>query len=386
MQITCACGKRLRLRDDLLGKRVKCPGCGEILLAEAPRKTPREDEAEDQPSVVKRKAPRRDEDDEEPRPLRRSRKQATRPSPVVWLALGGGGVVLVLAVVIALVVFGRKSSPGKGDGSDNQPADLSAGKVSPAQGKGTGNQPADDTAGLTGLRALKDVRLVAYSSDGKHLATLLIRPNSGTFENLIQVWDMGMGQETAQIKASQNQPYDRMAFSPDGKLLAAACGSDREMKVWDVGTRALRHKHQRSPGKPPALGTRLLDFSPDGKKLVSMAEESIVLMDVETGRVEEQPVFFVNQTAFAACSPVAPVVAVAGAARDQGGKVEGFLILYDYTNKSLRNALTGKLPTDVAFSRDGSTLAPGQFGRPGAPLRHEDLGATGHPGQEAEAR
>src|SRR5262249_3170699 len=47
----CKCGKQLRMKDELVGKRVKCPGCGAVLLipkcpvetgvpaAEAPLKT-----------------------------------------------------------------------------------------------------------------------------------------------------------------------------------------------------------------------------------------------------------------------------------------------------------------------------------------------------------
>jgi hypothetical protein len=34
IQIDCPCGKKLQARDDLLGKRVKCPGCGSVLTVE----------------------------------------------------------------------------------------------------------------------------------------------------------------------------------------------------------------------------------------------------------------------------------------------------------------------------------------------------------------
>jgi DNA-directed RNA polymerase subunit RPC12/RpoP len=29
--VACTCGKKLRARDDLAGKKVKCPGCGRLL-------------------------------------------------------------------------------------------------------------------------------------------------------------------------------------------------------------------------------------------------------------------------------------------------------------------------------------------------------------------
>jgi uncharacterized membrane protein YjgN (DUF898 family) len=36
VQITCPCGKELRVPDTAVGKLVKCPGCGEKLLVEEP--------------------------------------------------------------------------------------------------------------------------------------------------------------------------------------------------------------------------------------------------------------------------------------------------------------------------------------------------------------
>ena len=33
---TCECGKRLRLRDELAGKKVRCPACGQTLTAATP--------------------------------------------------------------------------------------------------------------------------------------------------------------------------------------------------------------------------------------------------------------------------------------------------------------------------------------------------------------
>lgn len=33
--LECVCGKRLKARDEDVGKKVKCPGCGAILVVEA---------------------------------------------------------------------------------------------------------------------------------------------------------------------------------------------------------------------------------------------------------------------------------------------------------------------------------------------------------------
>lgn len=37
IQITCSCGRALRVRDEVAGKRARCPGCGNILLIPEPQ-------------------------------------------------------------------------------------------------------------------------------------------------------------------------------------------------------------------------------------------------------------------------------------------------------------------------------------------------------------
>src|SRR5687768_941694 len=42
--VTCECGRQLRARDELAGRRAKCPGCGMLVLVEPPVLEPAEDE------------------------------------------------------------------------------------------------------------------------------------------------------------------------------------------------------------------------------------------------------------------------------------------------------------------------------------------------------
>lgn len=69
----CGCGKTLRVKDELAGKRVKCPACGGV--AAVPAAEPEFDVVEDEPPPRKPAArpvarPARDDDDDEPRPAK----------------------------------------------------------------------------------------------------------------------------------------------------------------------------------------------------------------------------------------------------------------------------------------------------------------------------
>lgn len=44
--LSCACGRSMRVKDELAGRRVKCPECGEVLAVPKPEPSP-EDEALD---------------------------------------------------------------------------------------------------------------------------------------------------------------------------------------------------------------------------------------------------------------------------------------------------------------------------------------------------
>ncbi|HET8921444.1 MAG TPA: WD40 repeat domain-containing protein [Candidatus Acidoferrum sp.] len=65
--------------------------------------------------------------------------------------------------------------------------------------------------------------VAAYSADGKLLA-------AGSYDyGTIKVWDLGTMRE--QVTLYGQSPVQSVAFSPDGKLLAATSG---ELRVWDV--------------------------------------------------------------------------------------------------------------------------------------------------------
>jgi serine/threonine protein kinase len=72
---------------------------------------------------------------------------------------------------------------------------------------------------LLSLKHMSGVLSVAFSSDGKRLA-------SSSFDKTVKVWDAQTGQELLTFNGGSS-----VAFSPDGKRLATASG-----KVWDAQT------------------------------------------------------------------------------------------------------------------------------------------------------
>lgn len=85
-----------------------------------------------------------------------------------------------------------------------------------------------DVASRQQLHALKGGPLIAFSPDGRVLATA--RSGSG----VIQMWNVATGQEAHTIP-DQGQPVSSIVFSPDGEILAI--GSRYEtVKLWGVAS------------------------------------------------------------------------------------------------------------------------------------------------------
>jgi WD40 repeat protein len=74
-----------------------------------------------------------------------------------------------------------------------------------------------------------------------------------------------------------------VAFSPDGRLLAAGTGEPQEtgeVIVWDVASGQVRFRHTEKTGVPA------LAFAPDGRTLaIGVYDRAARLLDVATGRV-----------------------------------------------------------------------------------------------------
>jgi WD40 repeat protein len=83
---------------------------------------------------------------------------------------------------------------------------------------------------------------VAFSSDGKHLATAH-HPSFGskveTTALAAKIWDLGSGKEIRSLKRWSERVGDKVAFSPCGKWLAVSDGE--KIKIWNTQTGDIDH-------------------------------------------------------------------------------------------------------------------------------------------------
>src|SRR5579884_897881 len=127
---------------------------------------------------------------------------------------------------------------------------------------------------------------LALSPDGRNIAS-----NGG---GNVQLWDTATGKLIRPLTTQRNSEnaIKALAFSPDGKLLAAG-SKDCTVQLLDPSTGELRSRLPEV-GKPinaPFSEVHSLAFTPDGKTLAAgCADHTLTLWEVETGRkLREHP-------------------------------------------------------------------------------------------------
>jgi DNA-directed RNA polymerase subunit RPC12/RpoP len=123
-----SCGKKLRIRDDYIGRRVKCPQCGSAFLAEAvantaiqaetPKPAPvktMKDKVAAKPMAKKQPPPDDQEDEDiEERPVKRGKKSKKgEPKKIKPLWIGVAAAVALVAVLVGCYLLFFSGSPKK---------------------------------------------------------------------------------------------------------------------------------------------------------------------------------------------------------------------------------------------------------------------------------
>ncbi|MBI1914623.1 MAG: sigma-70 family RNA polymerase sigma factor [Planctomycetes bacterium] len=205
------------------------------------------------------------------------------------------------------------------------------------------------------------VESVRFLADGKTIAA--------TSRGAASFWHVRTGKRIGRFEGPRS---DRLAISPDGKVLAVAGGS-QAIGLWDVAT----GKKLREVEAPPNSSTLALVFSPDGKTLAAaIGDGTIRFWDVVTGKLIPRLALHEASYANLAFSPDGKTLVIGdgdlGLVEDHRklSKVPTVRLLDAVTGRELRKPFElpeaassrGRVPRwvsmgQVAFSADGKVLA-----------------------------
>ncbi|MFD7132860.1 hypothetical protein [Streptomyces sp. NPDC059894] len=201
------------------------------------------------------------------------------------------------------------------------------------------------------------VNAVAFSPDGKLLATAAGGRSGHHDDRTVRLWDPATGRPVGSPLVADAGAVYAVAFSPDGKVLASG-GEDGAVRLWDPATG--RQSGARLTGHTGPVSS--LAFSPDGRLLASAngsgsvvrGDDSVRLWDPATGRPVGKPLTSHSGDVFALAFGPDGTLACAGA--------DGSVRFWDpATGRQSGTALTGHSGEvfALAFSPDGRLLASG---------------------------
>jgi WD40 repeat protein len=189
------------------------------------------------------------------------------------------------------------------------------------------------------------VSRVAFSPDGRWLAA------GNWVDGTVKLWEIETGRELRALRGHRSR-VEAVVFSPDGRFLASA-SSDKTVKLWDVSTGQQLRTFTGHKGWVTAVA-----FSPDGRLLASGSHDmTIKLWDAGTGRELRALAGhseWVNTVAF---SPDGRWLASGSSSGRQGG--DSTVRIWDVATGRERRVLSGHTASvnAVDFSPDGQTVA-----------------------------
>jgi serine/threonine protein kinase/WD40 repeat protein len=221
--------------------------------------------------------------------------QARRPFP--WRLTAAASAILVVVAVAAVLTWALQSSPAwnapgkppdvaQATDKDNRPARP------PNPGPGPGVPipidlppppkhavregvvwPPPECVAVLGDDAGRhwgEVQCVAFHPKGQVIASADRVGGQG----FIHLWDADSLKERAMWTPAGPGVQD-MAYSPDGLLLAAACGDC--VRLWDAGADGLSNEHKfAEPGVSPGSNVSHVLFTSDGQSLLTWDAASVV--------------------------------------------------------------------------------------------------------------
>ncbi len=196
----------------------------------------------------------------------------------------------------------------------------------------------------------RGVESVAFSPDGKLLAGRVHMLDDQDGPSEVMLWEVASRRAVLTIGVPAVNIV-AVAFSPDSQTLATS-GSDRTVRVWDVGS-------GREIRLIDGVGGGALAFSPSGQMLVMIGGGgSLTFWDVAANRRRLTPeleteAFRVRSIAF---SPDGRTLAAGGAMNDgKNGNEHGHVRLYDVAREPFRRC--------AVLTFDGDAHAPGGANR-----------------------
>jgi WD40 repeat protein/uncharacterized caspase-like protein len=181
----------------------------------------------------------------------------------------------VFLIVFAPAALGQSPSPTP----DKRDIGLQANQQSNSQANQTKpKEPKPELVLQTGYNSFYGATRMAFSPDGRLLATATFHTNT------IKLWEMTTGRELRNLSSGGTNTSSMspvFAWSPDSRLIAAS-GGNNTVRIWDVTT---GHEVQALTGATGsfmgALGVSFVGFSSDGRKLVTISD-SIRVWDTST--------------------------------------------------------------------------------------------------------